>query len=72
MGRNARRRAAEKEAAHPHGADPPEGGEERQVVRCPMCGSTNLFIGRTHAFQRYLDVICGTCNWQGELPSNYW
>jgi len=71
MGRNARRRAEKREAAHPHGVDP-DPAESAVTPRCPRCGSTNVFIGRTHPIQRYLDVICGNCNWQGELPSNYW
>lgn len=69
MGRNARKRAIAHEAAHPHGVKPPE---EAQGTRCPRCGSTNVFIGRTHPFQRYLDVICGNCNWQGEIPTVTW
>ena len=72
MGRNARKRAVAHEAAHPHGVKPPEEGQGSQGPRCPRCGSSNVFVGRTHPFQRYLDVICGNCNWQGEIPTQTW
>ena len=72
MGRNARRRAEKKETEHVHGVDP-DPSEASSERRCPRCGSTNVFVGRTHAFQRgYLDIICGNCNWQGELPIQGW
>jgi predicted RNA-binding Zn-ribbon protein involved in translation (DUF1610 family) len=73
MGRNARRRAEKKEEAHAHGIEPDPAEQAEKPVRCPKCGSTNLFIGRTHAMQfGYQDVICGNCSWQGEIPIQGW
>lgn len=76
MGRNARRRAEEREEEKPHGLGPDaEKGGEKTGDRCPRCGSPKLVI-----MQRPVgvppdapggDVVCVNCNWQGKLPG-YW
>jgi predicted RNA-binding Zn-ribbon protein involved in translation (DUF1610 family) len=72
MGRNARRRAEKHEAGHPHGVPPPDEEERKPPTRCPRCGSTDIWIGRTVAFQRTVDIICGKCGFQGELSPGVW
>jgi uncharacterized protein (DUF983 family) len=73
MGRNARKRAAAREEGHPHGVKPEVEDRRGAPGRCPQCGSSNLFVGRTHGIQYgYVDVICGNCSWQGEIPIQGW
>lgn len=79
MGRNARKRATAKEAHHSHGVDPPEDGERKPPTRCPRCGSANLVITPSQSFgvprmfpSSQVDIICGNCNWQGEMNAGVW
>jgi len=81
MGRNARRRAEKKVTEHPHGVDPPEDGTRRPPARCPRCGSTNIVITPSQSWgvqrglgvsQTQVDIICGNCNWQGEMNAGVW
>jgi len=81
MGRNARRRAEKREGAHPHGVDPPDEGERKAPTRCPRCGSTNIVITPSQSFGvapglggigGQVDIICGNCNWQGEMNAGVW
>jgi transcription elongation factor Elf1 len=79
MGRNARKRAAKHEAEHHHGVNPPEEGERRPPTRCPRCGSTNIVITPSRAWVpggswggSQVDIICGNCNWQGEMNAGIW
>lgn len=81
MGRNARKRAAAKEAQHPHGAEPDEEKERKPPARCPRCGSTNIVITPSQSFGvmrglgtigGQVDIICGNCNWQGEMNAGVW
>lgn len=79
MGRNARRRAAQHEVEHHQGVSPPEEGERRAPARCPRCGSTNIVITPSQSFgtprgfpSSQVDIICGNCNWQGEMNAGIW
>lgn len=81
MGRNARKRKAERAAHHPHGVDAPEEGERRPPTKCPRCGSTNIVITPSQSFAvirglgtigSQVDIICGNCNWQGEMNAGIW
>ena len=79
MGRNARRRAEKKEEAHAQGVDPPEDRGRKPPTRCPRCGSTNLVIAPSQSFgvsrgfpSAQVDIICGDCNWQGEMNAGVW
>ena len=72
MGRNARKRAVKQEEVRHHGVAPSEEPERDAPTRCPRCGSSDIFIGPTHAFQRNVDIICGHCGFQGELNPGVW
>ena len=79
MGRNARRRAAVKEAHHAQGAEPDADAERKPPARCPRCGSTNIVItpSQSYGVPRFtnsslVDIICGNCNWQGEMNAGVW
>jgi hypothetical protein len=76
VGRNARRRAHEREEKRPHGLTPEEEESGEGQGRCPRCGSTQLVT-----MQRPLglppaapggDVVCVHCGWQGKLAPTYW
>ena len=53
--------------------EPGEGSGPPQVLRCPMCGSTN--VASNKAFEPHTltpeRLYCGHCNWQGILPSGW-
>jgi hypothetical protein len=81
MGRNARKRAAKHEAEHAPGVKAPEdeAGERRAPTRCPRCGSTNIVITPSRSWMpgggwggSQVDIICGNCNWQGEMNAGIW
>jgi ribosomal protein S27AE len=68
MGRNARRRAEQREASRPHGSPGQEAAENAVAGRCPRCGSTNVIASpQKAAFGQGVEMICGRCNWQWML-----
>lgn len=81
MGRNARRRAEIREASHARGVEPDQDAERKPPTHCPRCGSTNIAItpSQSYGVMRGLtgiggtvDIICGNCNWQGEMNAGVW
>ena len=74
MGRNARKRAEEREEHRHHGVPAEEPEQALEVPRkCPRCGSTDLVVGRYMAgVTTGIDVIYGNCNWQGMIQPGIW
>jgi hypothetical protein len=79
MGRNARRRKEAREEEHPHGVAAPEPEGRTAPSRCPRCGSTNIVITPSRGWLpgggwggSQVDIICGNCNWQGEMNAGVW
>ncbi|TMG70250.1 MAG: hypothetical protein E6H86_01420 [Chloroflexi bacterium] len=74
MGRNARKRAEEREEHRNHGAagEEPEQALERPE-KCPRCGSTDLVVAPYMAgVTSGVEIICGHCNWQGMIRPGIW
>jgi DNA-directed RNA polymerase subunit RPC12/RpoP len=75
MGRNARRRAEQRQEKRPHGLGPDEEAGNERADRCPRCGSTRLVVmGRPLGVPPEapgVDVVCTNCNWQGKLGPGY-
>jgi len=73
MGRNARRRAEERDEKRSHGLNPDEekAGENRD--RCPRCGSAHLVtVSRMSGTVPSVEIACVACGWQGSLgPGMY-
>jgi hypothetical protein len=73
MGRNARKRAAERESHKPHGVSEESQGHEEGLRTCPRCGSTNLVTGPYMAgITQGIDIVCGNCNWHGMIQPGIW
>ena len=73
MGRNARKRAAERESHKLHGVSGESQEQQEGVKRCPRCGSTNLVTGPYMAgISQGVDVVCGNCNWHGMIEPGIW
>ena len=75
MGRNARRRAEERNDERPHGLGPEDEKRGETRDRCPSCGSNRLVT-----VQRPLGVppdappgtvMCLNCSWQGNAGLGY-
>jgi len=74
VGRNARKRAEEREEHRHHGVagEEPDEALERPS-KCPRCGSTNLVVAPYMAgVTKGIEVICGHCNWQGMIQPGVW
>jgi hypothetical protein len=74
VGRNARKRAEQREESRHHGvpSEPAESRVERPD-KCPRCGSTDLVVGRYMAgITLGIDIICGRCNWHGMIQPGIW
>src|SRR5438132_8685923 len=74
MGRNARKRAEEREEHRNHGAagEEPEQALERPE-KCPRCGSTDPVVAPYMArVTSGVEIICGHCNWQGMIRPGIW
>jgi len=74
MGRNARKRAEEREEHRHHGVpgEAPDDVAERPK-RCPRRGSTDLVVGPYMAgITTGVDIVCGHCNWHGMIQPGIW
>jgi len=73
VGRNARKRAEEREEHRHHGVPGEETEHLERPSKCPRCGSTNLVVAPYMAgVTKGVEVICGHCNWQGMIQPGIW